>query len=225
MKGYSGRKGYGAKNSRQKPYDGSKAVRPYRYDRNKDQDLPEVKHYTLTLGAQICSTTANVTNTLLVGQGTASTSSRIGNKIFLKNVEFAMDAKQQNSLIVPQQCIRLMLVYDKQANGAAPVIGDILESSDFLSQYTYDKRERFVILMDKCYTLGYQDKTNFWGTGNPIVEDRRTIRINRPTIYSGSTTAITDITTGSLWLVNVGTGTSPTAATVDYRIRVAYTDV
>lgn len=136
---------------------------------------PEVKYLDIK-GAIQYSDTAVGANTagssslpvleLLNGcvQGTDSTT-RIGRKICMKSIQgrwtFTLQtaaAGTQAAGVVAGQA-RLLIVYDKQANGAAPIATDILQdgtTSSLQSPLNLNNRERFIVLIDKFINLDPQ---------------------------------------------------------------------
>lgn len=90
-------------------------------------------------------------------------------------------------------CIRQVVVFDKQANGAAPTALSVFAFDDFTSQMNLDNRDRFVILMDTITTgLSLGNMYNV-----QTVQNRR---FNCETIYNAGTAGtVADINTGSIY--------------------------
>lgn len=105
---------------------------------------------------------------------------------------------------------RILLVWDKQANGAAPqlltsisddaVLDDSttnLVGQDWLSPHNYAASERYVILMDKSYSL------------NPTTDTKITNHVFKKSFnlhgaickYTGTSSAVTDIVSRSLGIL------------------------
>lgn len=146
-------------------------------------------------------------------------SSRIGRKIVLKSVlvryQFAMAPTSTFS-----SPFRIMVVYDKQANAAAPAITDILLTDHFSSQNNLSNRDRFVTIFDHV-TQGCGNQSEFSISGVLYK------KLNLETMFNGgSAGTVGDITSGSLYMFVAQTGrigtASPTQAT---RIRVRFDDV
>lgn len=159
------------------------------------------------------------TGVLLNGMATGATASdRIGRRVVIKSLlmryQFAMtDTSTFGSPI------RILIVYDKQANAAAPAITDILLTDHFSSQNNLSNRDRFVTICDVITTeLGNQGQFNSAG----VVYKK----LNLETMFNGgSAGTIADITSGSLYMFVAQTGRigvlGPSQAT---RIRVRYDD-
>lgn len=183
---------------------------------------PELKSMDVAPNTQVLNTAANfdVLNAVPVGSAFYN---RIGNKISMKSLELrGYIAQTANAGTGVAEYIRIVILYDAQANGAYPTWADIFTSYagdgtttstsvDFLN---INNRERFKILMDDTIcvtnnantaltnaTAGFADYTK------NEVNIHRYIRLkNMVCNYKGSTSPgiIGDIATGSLILVTLG---------------------
>lgn len=89
-------------------------------------------------------------------------SQRIGNKIVIRNIRIkgAIEANDAQDLTDTGN-VRLVIVYDKQTNGAAPAYTNILESIDtaggtstmFNSSIKISNKNRFVVLRDEVFSF------------------------------------------------------------------------
>lgn len=118
---------------------------------------------------------------------------------------------------------RVLLVYDRQSNGAAPAVTDILLSASPNAFYNFNNTYRFKILYDRKYTLGSAvdgQGPSTWG-----IKVNRNIRLD--TIFNnGNAGTIADMQTGGLFLVYVGSNAAGvTAGTIDYYCRVKFVDI
>lgn len=116
-----------------------------------EKDVPaEVKYWDNPF-----STNTSVTGTVdmpLVGltQGT-SESTRIGGKINICGfgIKGHVTGIPQTGAAPLADLVRILVVLDKQANGAAPVVSDILQSAQIISFLLLDNQDRFEILAEK----------------------------------------------------------------------------
>lgn len=100
------------------------------------------------------NTTAVVTPLSLIQTG-SSFFNRIGRRIEMKNVRVS-GSLQPLRTVANQDYLRLMIIYDRQTNGALPALADILQttsqtganSNTALSGVNLNNRDRFVILRD-----------------------------------------------------------------------------
>jgi len=143
-----------------------------------------------------------------------SASSRIGRKIQLKSLLF----RWIQSSSAGNQPIRIVIVYDKQADGVLPGIEEILQGGPtptFNSPMNLANADRFVILADEMSTATAQ---------NGIRADKIYRKINLPQTFNASTAGIIDVTSGAIYVLScVGNGVA--GAGVGYYSRIRYTDV
>lgn len=156
---------------------------------------------------------------LLNGLATGtSASDRIGRKIIMKSI-FLRYAYQLQSTTTGGSPLRILVVYDKQANGAAPAITDILLTDNFSSNNNLSNRDRFVTLMDHM--------TDVVSVGNNYsVQGTVSRALNLETVYNDLlTNGITAIASGSIYCFIAQTGGALTAApALTGRFRIRYTD-
>jgi len=151
---------------------------------------------------------------------------RIGRQITMRSV-------QVSAVLVPNvtqasqvpSCVRMMIVYDRQANAAAPTLASVLVMHNVTSAIVgirnLEFRERFQVIKDDIISLpgssstAYQDGPRIWKVYLPV---------NLVTTFnSGDAGDIADIATGSLYLFmfsNVSAG-QPYCA---WTSRVRYAD-
>ena len=130
------------------------------------QVLPTTPNFKQVDGASTItqfsnSPTANVMNGMFSGEDYFR---RIGNKIEMYSLHITgyIDPTQASPGL--PSLMRMIVVYDKQANGAAPLISDVIktvntngvEETTACSQLNYTARDRYIILYDKyMYGVGY----------------------------------------------------------------------
>jgi len=152
-----------------------------------------------------------------VAQG-ATQYNRIGNKIAMKSIRIR--GQIINLLTVVQNYLRIVVVYDKQTNGALPNSSVVLQTriqdgtatNSAFSELNMDYLERFTILRD--YTIATPALTNTAGVitnlgfdpgqnsdGGSIFEIDWFIKLKGlQTLYKGATSGIGDIATGGLYM-------------------------
>lgn len=144
-------------------------------------------------------------------QGTTATT-RIGRKILMKsiNIQGVVATSTGNTA-------RILIVYDKQPNGAVPLATDVLTSNTLMAMQNLDNRDRFIILAD---IFPYDQEENI---ANPSASSgfgwKRYIKCNLETIYNGTLGTIADITTGSLLIMTNINGATITGETGMQRVR------
>lgn len=169
--------------------------------------------------------TAAGTLTLLngVAVGTDYTD-RIGRKIILKSHLFRMNVRLAGLTAGIGEFIRVMLIYDCQTNGAAPVVADILSTSTVISPINLNNRDRFKVLKDWMIGL---EAANFAAAvvtaGSPQHHFRQMYKkINMEQIFGGTGATVGSIQTGSIYLLTMGL--IGNIAAIDYDSRLRFID-
>lgn len=146
-------------------------------------------------------------------------SERNGRQVVMKALEFKGVTYATTGTGV-DQIHRILIVYDHQANAAAPTAANILASNAYLSPANLEYRQRFQILADK---LVYINASAEAATGKLVNLNKR---MNLPvTFNSGDAGTIADITTGSLYLLVLGSvAAGATAGSITFTARVRYQD-
>lgn len=103
----------------------------------------------------------------VIAQGNTE-SQRIGRKLTIKSILWRMKFRilANTAASTTEDSVRIILYLDKQCNGAAAVVTDILETASFLSFNHLANSSRFVILMDKHIQLNQMA-----GGGDGTTED------------------------------------------------------
>jgi len=186
------------------------------------RDMPEVKTrdtaLTLVSGTTQAFGTPQVLNNIGLFSSAAvpnAVDARIGRKIFMTSITMKLN--------VPSTPGRLIVVYDKQANGQLPPANTYLvDNTDITSLVNLSNKERFIILMDQWIpdpnAMGYPSS----GSIIPMTFYRK---INKEALFNdiGSTVGNNVFpTTGSVVIgyANVGA----TALTIDGNVRIRFTD-
>ena len=113
---------------------------------------------------------------------------------------------------------RIVVIYDKQSNGALPALTDIFTANSFVSPMNLNNADRFVVIHDEITESIQSSSLN--------ISSSRFSKCNLETIFTGNTGTITDILSGSLFMTianNGGTITGVVTA-LDVYARVRYTD-
>nr|QXP07743.1 MAG: putative capsid protein [Arizlama virus] len=149
---------------------------------------------------------------------------RVGRRLTMGSIQIrGMITPVDNTVI--DQVVRYMIVYDKQSNGAAPTIVDILTDNTPYGFKNLNNRARFIILKDEMFTLGARDTTatsSFSSAVPHAIEYYRRFRLGVE--FKGATAAIGDIATGALFLVTSGSGAAATGANMIVSCRIMFTD-
>lgn len=149
---------------------------------------------------------------------------RIGCKVSIKSIALeGVVALAYSSASTYPSCLRMLLIYDKQSNGAYPTVGDILQNNDsgvttFDSGLNIQNRSRFSIIRDQRIQLD---------TGSQYVYPFKVFCTGKwDTEYGTNTGLIGDIKTGAIhvlifqnWKIAFGASLGPVIGSVHSRIR------
>lgn len=143
---------------------------------------------------------------------------RVGRKICIKSVQIRLNiitgvvVSGVAPAAIPGTTMRVLLVWDKQVNGAAAVptaaeLFNVIGSLPVTSPLNLDNRDRFAILMDKTFsspnmvsTLGFPSQTS--GSTSGSIYFKKFKKLNHETIFnSGTAGTQADIVSGGLYLV------------------------
>lgn len=204
------------------------------YNSNKPADFfsssAEVKALDITLFVNPLNTPGNITPLNLVAPG-SSFYQRVGRKIEMKSVRIIGYVNLRVPLIMQTNytayLARVMIVYDRQTNGALPAMSDILQNVDYtgvglttsLSSINLNNRDRFSIIRDQIIYMPFVRSNN--ATPDPYVDyivptaDPVTPTYNidmycklkgLATQYKADSAVPTigDVATGALYLVTLG---------------------
>lgn len=210
------------------------------------------KAMDITAVAINANSTTAVFSCLNFPQVGAAFYNRVGNDIFMKSVRlrgFFKPSGAATGNTVPSFC-RIMIVYDRQTNGAFPALADVIAdyntagatTTNALSGINMNNRGRFLVLMDNQVILpavgaaGATPASNvlsFTGANDKGDTDTQGVLcVNRyqklrglPTLFKASTGAIGDISTGGLYLITVGDDAAAGCGyTFTYSSRLKYAD-
>jgi len=168
-------------------------------------------------------TTGSVTLLNGIATGTDFTN-RIGRKVCWRSFLISGKIQPQDGGTDPNM-YRIMLVYDSQPNGGLAGVTDVLTTANADSPLNLNNRDRFRVLMDKRGGIGF-----FSNTATQAVADRtisiihKYKKINMETIFDGTTAAIGDIQSGSIFLLTVGSNAAGLGSNAFLHIRLRFTD-
>lgn len=184
------------------------------------------------------NTTGSVTGLNFIRAGN-SFFNRIGRRVELKNITLSCSITPLRTVAQPDY-VRVMVIYDRQTNGAAPVLADILQSVDqagaatntAFSGINLNNRDRFKIFIDERITLpsttvtaGVITNPGFVDPVKTTFNIKRFAKLGREiTQYKADSApaVVGDISTGGLFLLAVGSiaaGTEGFNMVVESRVR------
>jgi len=145
---------------------------------------------------------------------------RDGRRAIIDSVSIQGDLFYSSTTLAhPADLVRFMIVYDKQANGAQPLITDILNFANADSFYNINNLGRFEVLSDWTSTLPQVPAATTSAVYFPKIKLNK--RISRGTEYSGTGGGIATISSGALYLIAIGsqvTGSNNTVLEMSARV-------
>lgn len=164
-----------------------------------------------TNDAVVANTGTFIDSMNLILQG-ATEIQRIGRKATIRDIDwrYTITLPLQDGVgtpIVGDQC-RLILYQDKQTNGAAPAVLDILETVlGVKSFYQLQNKGRFNILMDRTHNINYLTMAS---TGAGVTDQGQVTqfhtfkkRCSIPIEFSGATGAVTEMRTNNIGMLAI----------------------
>lgn len=135
-----------------------------------------------------------------------SATGRIGNQIVIKSILvrgcLSLPTEDDGD-ITYSQCVRIMIIKDRQANGAVPVITDVLAApvsgNPVTQPMNLDYRSRFKVLCDRHYVLS-------GGTNAAEYFFQYYSKRKHVITYTGNTGTAAAIKTNAIWLLLLGPG-------------------
>ncbi len=169
-----------------------------------------------------------LTSANLIAQGTAS-DQRIGRKCTVVGINWRYNLKLSGVVGANAQSseqVRLVMYLDKQANGAAAAVTDILSTDFYQSFNKLANKKRFTILMDKNYTLnsvggGGDGTANDWP--DFYIEDAFYKKCNIPLEFDNTAGAITELKSNNIGVMILAKTGS--IAVLDSKCRLRFTDL
>lgn len=155
-----------------------------------------------------------------VDRGTDNTE-RIGRQITMKSLYVKGIMKYQASFptAVVDQMVRLLIVIDKEPNGAVYTLDEVLTSIGVNTFRNLDNKSRFVILYDRKFNI------NTASEPGSFKQFKYFRRFNLPITYTGTGGSIADINKNSIYIWGCGTtATGSTTISVEGVARIRYTD-
>lgn len=173
----------------------------------------ELKFHDLDIDDAVITAGGVIVEDSVVGIAQGVTESeRIGRKCTVRQIgwKFNITLATVDAQATPAAAdiIRVILYLDKQCNGAAAAVTDILESADYQSFNNLSNKSRFRTLMDRTYNMNYQtlasDNAGVVSSSNKNISDSYYKKCNIPIEFSATTGAITEIRSNNIGVLVVG---------------------
>lgn len=163
---------------------------------------------------------------ILIPQGDGE-SARIGRKVNITKIGIRMTLVLPNTttLALMDDTVRVILIQDKQCNGALPAVTDVLQNASFDSFNNLANSQRFHTLWDKTVslsTMGLGVTTAPAQSSAPVNKSiSKYIKCNIPIEYSGTTGNVTTIRSNNIFFLYISRSG---AMKVECEMRFRYSD-
>lgn len=156
----------------------------------------------------------------------AGESQRLGRKCTIKSLHIKGDVTlpPQTAASTSSDRLRFIVYLDKQTNGSAAAVTDILEAANINSYLNLANKGRFRILSDKMHTLvahGATASGAAYTFGEVAKAFNLNLKLNVPLEFDGATGAITELRSNNIGVLLISHGG---IASTSYRWRVRYAD-
>lgn len=158
-------------------------------------------------------TTPQLLNGLAQGIGS---SERIGRRALFKSVQYRFIVAPADNGVSQN---RILIVYDKQPNGALPGITDVLAVNAFYSPMNLSNSDRFVVISDEVTDSCQSSAMN--------MSHKMYKKCALETVFSATSGGVAAIASGSIFVI-VANNSDPTVGQVSSSygyFRLRYTDV
>lgn len=155
----------------------------------------------------------------LVAQGTGE-SQRIGRKLVIKSIDWKYTVSLPGGGAAADT-VRIIIFVDKQCNGSAATVAEILASTDYQSFNNLSNKGRFLTLCDKTFTLNRN--AGQLSSSYPEVRMDGTWHktLNLPIEFDSTTGAITEIRSNNIGVLQID---ATSQAKLDSVVRIRYVD-
>jgi hypothetical protein len=200
-------------NNRTKKSNGSRKSTMYKIARSLQLASAERKAFSTSQTSLATATAGTVYN---ISQGCiegTSQNQRDGKSIFIRDITLKVRAV----LTLTSSTVRFILLQDKMCTGTPPSVGDVLNTTNWLSTYNlinmYELK-RFHVIWDKALDLS--------ATGDLLISAAVMHRGTIPRLsYLGATDVAGANGRNSIYLIAIGSSTS---STHDYFFEMTYID-
>lgn len=188
----------------------------------------ELKFFDSTTSATVSGSGATVNSLNQIPQGVTE-QERVGRKCTVKSIwwRYTIVLPEQDAVATPADgdVVRTIIYLDKQANGAAATVTDILESANWKQFRNLANQMRFQVLMDRNHDINYMGMAS---DGAGIVSQSQVIlgftwyhKCNIPIEFSSTTGVIGEIRSNNIGILLISANG---VATLASNVRLRFSD-
>jgi len=184
------------------------------------RNMKELKVIDQEQTASAIDSTGDVTFINGVATGTDFTD-RVGRKIYMKSISIRFHIVPATTSQATGNYVRLLVIYDSQTNGAAPLVADVLRSASYLSHMNLNNRDRFKILMDKTFCMNCTTYTaGALTAGSPVPKKFNLYKkLSHEVIFQGTANTVGSVATGGIFVIPIAAADDIDALAFTSRIR------
>lgn len=165
----------------------------------------------------------------IIAQGTAE-DERIGRKCTIRSIQwrYAYYLDTIANVVLPKSgdLLRLIVFVDKQCNGVAATVTQLLETADIFANKSLVNQGRFTILLDRLHSINYltlTENTDDLYSQSKVMEQATWYKAcNVPIEFSGVTGAIAEIRSNNIGILTISSAGS---VRLESRVRIRYSDL
>ncbi len=198
------------------------------YGRYSGRDA-ELKFHDVDLDDAVIVNTGAITATInIIAQGVTE-SERVGRKCTIRSINwryrYTLPSQDAGATPPGGENMRTILYVDKQCNGAAAAVTDVLESADWKSFRNLSNSGRFNILFDRTDTMNYlnlaSDGAGVVSSSNSFMHGSFYKKCHIPIEFSSTTGVIGEIRSNNLGVLQI---TQVGTAGFFSKIRLRFSD-
>lgn len=147
---------------------------------------------------------------------------RIGRKITMKSLYLRFTLNPIATASAPVgDIVRVMMIYDTQANGALPSVTDVLVTANWQAAMNLNNRDRFKVLYDKFINMPANTYTaGALTAGSPTQKYLSKFKqCSLEVVYSGTAATIGSIATGAVYTLVISSANNVSNINLDIRTR------
>ncbi len=174
----------------------------------------ELKFHDVDLDDAVVASAGTVAPSInLIAQGVTE-STRVGRKCTLTSIHwrYRITLPVRDAQATPQSLdsCRTIMYVDKQCNGAAAAVTDLLESADIHSFRNLSNSQRFMFLLDETTDVNYKtlasDNAGVVSQGAVAFEHQFNKRCNLPIEFNSTTGVIAEIRSNNVGVLLISSG-------------------
>ncbi len=167
--------------------------------------MGELKFHDLDIDDAVIASNGTIVDSSVnnIPQGVTEVT-RVGRKCTIRSINWRFHILLPNSANMAagtNDTVRVILYLDKQCNGAAAAVTDILESDNYQSFNNLANKSRFRILMDRKYQMNAQAGSGDGTSGDAAgvqYNDALYKKVNLPIEFDSTTGALTEIRSNNI---------------------------